>query len=233
MTPKKYVCEELTGEFVKYWKQIGQDNGQGLETVQLNALKRWNAFRSRSPKSIEENALPLDFLFGTFDDYFFLGALRPYTDVDWAEDTPANSNWAGMTKSKKDGAPTAPPAIRIEIKRLPSQRRARWTRRLVQDALDTLLHEMIHAFIMLYAALPVEPSECYRRTAQTEGLTGHGPCWVEIAAAVAAEADRSLVGFWEKWELGIADSEFQEMEALREWRGREGVGGVREELRGA
>ena len=222
VTPTKYVCEELTGEFVKYWTKIREAEGEGLEEIQLNALRRWHDFRSRFRTSMEENALPLDLLFGIFDDYFFLGALRQYTDVVCAENTPADSDWVGIARWKRACEPLAPPTVRIEIKRLPSQFLARWTRQLVQDFLDTLLHEMIHAFLMLYSASPADPLESHRRAVETEGLTGHGPCWVKVAAAVAAEADRSLVGFRERWELGIASSRLEEREALREWLGCEG-----------
>lgn len=211
VVPPRYVCEELTTEFANYWTKIQEDDNEGLEEIQLSALIRWHAFRFKFGKSTEEQPLPLDFFVDIFDDYFFLGALRQYIKVKLADDTPANSGWVGITKRKESCISSATREIQIEVKRQPNQL---WTHKLVQEYLDTLLHEMIHAFLILYSA-PVASQGCHHRTVETEGLTGHGPCWVKVAAAVAAEADRSLGVLWHKWDLGIASARLSEEGALR------------------
>ena len=108
----------------------------------------------------------------------------------------------------------------MEVKRPPDRRL--WTRKLIQDVVDTLLHEMTHAFLMIYAVF-VPSSGAKRTSMETEGLTGHGPRWVTVAVAVAAEADRSLGGEWDRWDLEIAEARFEEREALRRSYCREGL----------
>lgn len=212
--PTKYVCEELASEFARYWTRIRENDGEGIEEIQRDALTRWHAFQFNFGEEIEQNPLPLDFLVEVFDDYFFLGSVRQYIKVSIADASPANSTWVGLTQSKNRDSLTEPPEIQIQLKRLPNQL---WTRQLIQEVLDTLLHEMSHAFLMTYSTTAEYLGNWpYRKIAQTEGLTGHGPCWVKVAAAIAAEADRSLGGCWDKWELKIADSCNMEREALRE-----------------
>lgn len=212
--PTKYVCEELASEYARYWTRIREDGGEGLEETQLDALTRWHAFRFDIGEEIEQHPLPLDFFVEVFDDYFFLGSVRQYIKVEIADASPANSTWAGLTTSKNRDSLSDPPEIQIQLKRLPNQL---WTRQLIQEFLDTLLHEMVHAFLMTYSSTAEYMGKWpYRRIAETEGVTGHGPCWVKVAAAIAAEADRSLGGCWDKWELKIADSCYLEREALRQ-----------------
>ena len=212
--PTKYVCEELVAEYANFWTKIREEGGEGLEEVQKDALARWHACRFQLGVCTETYPLPLDFLVDVFDDYFFLGSLRRYVTVLVTDETRANSAWVGLTTSKGKGIPSGPPQIQIELKRPPNQL---WTRELVQDFLDTLLHEMSHAFLMIHSSpggyLGNWP---WRRVVETEGLTGHGPCWVKVAEAIAAEADRALGGVWDKWDLKIADSCCLEREALRE-----------------
>lgn len=217
--PTRYICEELTSEFANYWTQIQDHNGEGLQQTQLDALTCWHAFQFKFGRCTEQYPLPLDLFVGIFDDHFFLGALRQYTIVEWVDVQPANSAWAGITKRNRKVLSSEPPEIRIQVKRLPGRL---WTHELVQEYLDTLLHEMTHAFLMIYSA-PADTLGGYRRVLETEGLTGHGPCWVKFATAVAAEADRSLGGLWGKWDLGISDAYLSEREAWEEFHDRKGL----------
>ena len=149
VVPTKYVCEELTGEFAEYWKTIQKDDGNGLEVIQLNALARWHAFPFKIGKRTEEYALPHDFFAEIFHDYFFLGSLRQYIKVELVDEMPANSDWKGISKRKGQHVFSGPPEVQIEIKRPPNQL---WTKELIQEHLDTLLHEMAHAFLMIYSS---------------------------------------------------------------------------------
>lgn len=72
----KYVCEELAGEYAKYWAKIREEHGEGLEEIQRNALNCWHAFWFNFGERTEQPSLPLDFVVEVFDDYFFLGSLR-------------------------------------------------------------------------------------------------------------------------------------------------------------
>ena len=213
--PIKYVCEDLASEYAKYWTGIQEDGIEGLEEIQSDALTRWHAFQFNLGGNIKQDPLPLDFFVTAFDDYFFLGSLGQYIKVRVADESPTNSNWVGLTTSRNRYTLSGPPEIQIELKRLPDQL---WTRELIQEFLDTLLHEMSHAFLMIYSTPAGYLGSCHRRIVETEGLTGHGPCWVKVAAAIAAEADRSLGGCWDKWDLKIADSCCLEREAVRESR---------------
>ena len=202
--PTKYACEELATEFAKYWTDIREGNGEGLQEIQRGALERWHAVRFELGISTEQHPLLLDFFVDVFDDYFFLGSLRQYLTVKIVDGSFANPSWAGLTKGAKRSILSGSPEVQIKLKRLPDQL---WTRELIQDFLDTLLHEMSHAFLMIYTSPVGDSGRCeYRRVVETEGLTGHGPCWVKVAGAVAAEADRSLGRVWDKWELKIGKS---------------------------
>lgn len=226
--PTTYMCEELTSEFANYWAKIQEDDGEGLEEIQLKTLNRWHDFRFNFGRSTDDYPLPLDFFVEIFDDHFFFSSLRQYTVVKLVNDTTANSGWVGRTKKKRRHVSSGPPEILIELKRLSKQL---WTRERIQEFLDTLLHEMTHAFLMIYGALEGF-SECYpyRRIVETEGLTGHGPYWIKVAAAVAMEADRALGGLWHKWDLGIANARLSEREALRKLHDRKGLDMTGEEL---
>ncbi len=212
--PTKYICEELAREFSKYWTEMGENNGEGLDKIQMDALARWHAFQFDLDKCSATYPLPLDFFVKVFDDYFFLGSLHQYLTVSFTPETPSNSAWVGLTRLQTPHSLFRPPEIQIQLKPPPLQP---WTRDLIQDLLDTLLHEMSHAFLLVYST-PGRYLERwrYRRLVETEGVTGHGPCWVKIASAVAAEADRALGELWDKWELKIVDSCELEEEALGE-----------------
>ena len=190
-TPPRYVCDELTSEFVKYWRNIQEENGEELVQIQVDALKRWCALQ-RGLQEKEEAAFPLEFCFQIFDDYLFLGSLGHYTKVKWVPDTPANSHWDGFTNIDRQNIFSRQLKIRIMVKR-----------QNVWDNINTLLHEMVHAFLMIYSVYTVD----------TEGITGHGPCWVEVAVAIAAEANRSFGGWCDPWDLGIRESYHSEVEA--------------------
>ncbi len=215
VVPIKFVCEELTSEFAKYWKTVQEDDGKGLEGIQLNALDRWHAFQFKFGESTENHPLPHDFFVEMFDDYFFLGSLRQYIEIEMVDETPENSDWKGISKSKRQRVFSGRPEIQIEVKRPPNQL---WNRNLTQEFLDTLLHEMAHALLMIYSSTAEFIGNWhYPRVVETEGLTGHGPCWVRVAAAIAAEADRVLGGQWDRWDLGIANACVSEREAIRSW----------------
>ena len=204
--PSKYACEDLTDEFVKYWTKMPEMGEAGLDQVQIDALTLWRASQTERREVIDGYAFPLDFYFEIFDDYFFLGSLRPYTNVVWAQNTLANIDWVGFTKIRSSFMTPGPLEVLIQIKRLDHHKLR--NREVVAECLDTLLHEMIHAFFMIYSVGDVE----------TEGLTGHGKCWVRVACVVAKEANRSFGEVWDRWELGIANARLVEGRALRELR---------------
>lgn len=127
--PNKYVCEELAGEYAKYRAKIREDNGEGLEEIQRNALNCWHAFWFDFVERIEQPSSPLEFFVGVFDGYFFLGSSRPYIKVKLADESPANWTWVGLTTSKDQCMLSGPPEIQIELKRLPIQV---WTREVLR-----------------------------------------------------------------------------------------------------
>ena len=218
VVPEGYAIEELTSEFVKFWAKIKEDDGDGLEDIQKFALERWHALRFEWRKSIAAYPIPLDSFFEIFDDYFFLGSLRPYTEVMWMEDTQENLYWAGTTKSKTRNTSSEPPHMEIRLKPPVSKL---WGRAATQFLLATLLHEMTHAFLRIYRG-PEKLLGINRKIAETSGLTGHGPCWVKVATAIAEEADRALGGSWQWWDLGVRMSRAEEWKALGKWHGYRG-----------
>ena len=203
--PSKYACEDLTTEFVKYWTKLPEMGETELDQVQIDALMRWRGSQTDRREAKEGYAFPLDFYFEIFDDYFFLGSLRQYTKVLWAYNTPANIEWVGHTKTKSSFMTPGPLEVLIQVKRQDHRLR---DREIVGECLDTLLHEMIHAFFMIYSVSAME----------TEGLTGHGEFWVRVATVIAAEANRSFGEVWDQWELGIANARLVERKALTDLR---------------
>ena len=203
--PSRYACEDLTSEFVKYWTRLHERSEAELDQIQIDALMRWRASRTDHREEKEGYAFPLDFYFELFDDYFFLGSLRQYTKVAWAHNTPANVEWVGFTQINRRSMTPGPLEILIQVKRQDDQL---LNREIIRECLDTLLHEMIHAFFMIYSVSARE----------TEGLTGHGLCWVQVATVIAAEANRSFGELWDKWELGIANARLLERKVFRELR---------------
>ena len=195
----KILGEELTNEYVLYWARIQEDNAEGLVQIQVDALERWGALQIALEKDKEEAEFPLEVCFKIFDDYFFLGSLSQYTKVKWARDTLANSHWDGLTNIHRQTILSRQPRLHIAIKRRNDMRGIA----ALRENMDTLLHEMVHAFLMIYSV----------RTVDIEGITGHGPCWVKVAAAIAAEANRSFGGWCEPWDLGIMESCCSEVEA--------------------
>ena len=179
-----------------------------LDQVQRDALMRWRANETERRREKEGYTFPLDFYFEIFDDYFFLGSLRQYTKVAWAHNTPANIDWVGLTKVNSRFVTPGPLEILIQVKRQDDQLR---NREIVGECLDTLLHEMVHAFFTIYSVSAMEIME-------TVGLTGHGECWVRVATVIAAEANRSFGESWDQWELGIADARLLEEKTLRRLR---------------
>ena len=217
VVPEGYAIEELTSEFVKFWAKIKEDNGDGLEKIQKSALKRWHALRFEWTKRVDAYPIPLDSFVEIFDDYFFLGSLRPYTEVRFVDDTQANLFSAGSTRKRR----MSPGQIHIEI-RLKRPVSKLLGRASTQFLLATLLHEMTHAFLDIYSS-PEEIPGCNRKIAETMGLTGHGPCWVKVAAAIEEEADRSLGRSWRMWDLGVRRSRSLEWKALKKWHGYRGM----------
>lgn len=221
VVPTIYVCEELAHEFAKYWRKIRHDDGEEkLDESQLNALARWHAFPFPLGKSTQHHPLPLDFFFDIFDDYFFLGSLRPYTAVEYVDRMP-HPGLRGLCTTYKHRMPSGgPPETRIRILRRKDSAPV-WSAEVVGGYLGTLLHELAHAFLDIHTLdrSPVEVVR-FRRQAETDGMTGHGPCWIEVAKAVQEEADRSFGGVQAGWDLNIKRARVNEKRAVGKWRDR-------------
>lgn len=83
----------------------------------------------------------------------------------------------------------------IFIKR-PLLHHAGWTKLLVKEVLQTLLHEMIHALFNVYECRCASCTTAENRAVNT-GVSGHGPNWRELGMAVQEEAERMFEGGWE------------------------------------
>jgi len=113
---------------------------------------------------------------GIFEDLFFFGSLADRCTISWATLGP---HILGQT-SLPPGASRCD--IELDIK---------FTRDSAFDTillLSTLIHEMCHAFLLIYAC---DVSGCREKRAHS-GETGHGSAWEAMAVAVDRTALRAF-----------------------------------------
>jgi len=123
--------------------------------------------------------------FHLFDDLFFEGNVGKFCEVALfkgfldSKRTRAMFDTLGKDNQREK---------RYEIRIHATTKVANQKKRLVHY-LGTLLHEMVHVFLQLYAC-----EECARKT-EGLGLTGHGWAWMEVATAVKdAVGKKGLLG---------------------------------------
>jgi hypothetical protein len=171
-------------DLVAWITQNSKRRGSGLDDHQRNALKAYSRFPARQRPKEEF----LRELFVIFDDLFFFGSLKNQCIVEY----PRKKIGQGPVGVAHNSLTTRKPIIKI-YKYEPSTRYSDnyW------EYASTLLHEMIHAFLMRYVRFsgtrkmfPVT-TKCL----QIEGRSGHGFAWQDIAYALEVAAnDPRLAG---------------------------------------
>lgn len=161
-----------------------------LKAQQIAALKRWSQSQSQShlDPNIWKEGLDLQFVFHFLADYYFCTPgreLSRFVTAQWTNYNPASASacqtkWSTTTTDNKH-------IIRIQRPN-PSQP---FTAQSARTIINTLLHEMAHAFLIRFAC-SCNSCSCEVTRCGTLGLTGHGPLWVRLCEAIEEEAERSF-----------------------------------------
>ena len=156
-----------------------------------------------------------------YDDYFFCGALHGRVDVVWVDDCPKKGYTVDAAGPRHRAT--------ISIKR-PGAEHTIWTRRLVRESLQTLLHEMIHALFNVYECRCAACTTVEHQASNT-GVpgSGHGSNWRELGQAVQEEAEKMFGGFDERWDLDVgrwSGSHVEEVRTVLEMRKEGRIGAV-------
>ncbi|RDL40276.1 uncharacterized protein BP5553_00255 [Venustampulla echinocandica] len=127
--------------------------------------------------------------FHLFDDMYFFGSLAPRCDIILAPEEAKDLGYNGKHESykmwniKRNNFICIRPYRRkrseITLYRRETETPFRWQR--LHMYLGTLLHEMTHAFFMLWAC---KHKDCGAGTWEKMGLYGHGCLWQDIALAL-------------------------------------------------
>lgn len=193
LRPSGHQPEELVNMLVLHSRK----RGSHLDSDQRNALKLFSKIPDhRRPK--EEFITKFFFV---FDELFFFRSLRKYCYIEYSDRDWRNKQYNGYSKIAGKG--------QIIIRML-AYEEAGNSLAIWWDYASTLLHEMVHAFLLRWshphlALLP--------KSLEGQGRTGHGFAWQDISFALESAAnDPTLTGM--KLDL---DREFGLRVELREW----------------
>lgn len=240
MRRKRYPVQDLAIDYLAFWDSRKE---QGLQKIQEEALVRWRSLEFvEIGTDVSEDPFPLGVCLSIFDDLFFLGALSRYTKAGWTSQIPRPTAWMRICRkirakiwmqskqrSKKCNCETIglatlvspldllwwPETVRIEMLRQTPKAPQVWTKEDIAVLLGILLHEMAHSFIQLYSC-PVEGYLSSQKLVESDGWTGHGPAWQDIAATIEKKANGFLGERFGTWNLYISIAQAHEAEAVRE-----------------
>lgn len=166
--------------------------------LQVRAHEEWKSWSKSLDK---EQLLQVDDVhpvFIIFDKFFFAGCLCEHTDLIW-ESAKETDTFEGYCEIQGRRA-------KIVLREYPLQM---GDRSGIQYLLSTLLHEMCHAFILLFAC---KCGTCYEKHLSLVGLSGHGSTWSIAATAIQVEADRSFRIAKDSYDLGVGVAQAEEHE---------------------
>ena len=211
----KDVADGVRGLFIGGIRDGDKVSLLDLADVQRKALKSWEGVTFPLGKRTTTH-FALEPVFDIFDDYFFCGSLHGRIDIVWTDILPT-AEQKGYTS---DAAGSLHRAT-IFIKRPHAEFRT-WTKRLVNEVLQTLLHEMIHAVFNVYECrcCTCMMRENHARNTGVSG-SGHGPVWRDLGQAVQQEANKMFLRDGEGWDLDVerwGGSHVRELRAILELR---------------
>ncbi|KAL9074115.1 MAG: hypothetical protein Q9161_002525 [Pseudevernia consocians] len=220
----KDIADGIRGLFTGGIRQNDPISSLDLSTLQRTALIDWEHASAPIGKRTT-TPFALAPIFHIFDRYYFCGALRDRVDVSWTPDTLRGADRKFYTTdAASSGGSLHRAAIFIQRPRAGIKT---WTKQLVKETLQTLLHEMVHAVFAVYEC---RCGTCARvdNRARNTGVSGsgHGPVWRELGQAVQEEANRmfDFGGDGGRWDLDVGrwgGSHVGEVRAILEMR-REG-----------
>lgn len=198
LKPGQHKLEDLARVAVKNSK----NRGNSLTSMQKEALKE--AGKSIPANNVSTRDIIL-FYEPIFDKLFFFGSLKGRLNIT------ASGKW---TFSEGNYGWTAPKTRRPDMAKIVINTLAPGTQKRVLDHMGTLIHEMIHAFILIYALPQYTYNMAYQNFAN-DGYTGHGVAWHDIAYALEkAVTDPTLWGV--KLWLGRDNSMQAELRAAQQ-----------------
>lgn len=190
------------------------DNVIGNQLYLFNrrlARQRWIDWYGSLPVHASGNPFQLPLQFGLLYDYLFDGTVRGLVRVQWlkyntkahlygyTEDDPKNQPFGALINVyKRPGAKNNSEGI----------------------VLGKLLHEMVHAVFSVFGCRCAH-CNCELNVPFADGLSGHGPPFMELARAVEKEANREFPLGQGSWDLNVADggiSPSLELDTLEESR---------------
>ncbi|KAG8533351.1 uncharacterized protein KY384_002134 [Bacidia gigantensis] len=143
--------------------------------------------------------------FVLFDKTFFRGLLTnsQRVNLEVVTEDAGEGEWLGHTVVSDKLSSNTQATIRVRKLR----RKDFNPRHILQCLLETLLHEMVHAVLELFACC-CRVCFCKRNLLATVGLRGHGPTWIRLGKALQDTLNRNLpnVMFF-PWTIYCAPSE--------------------------
>lgn len=185
--------------------------------IKKSALERWNALLPallEGPK-IRESKFDLQTIYHLLDDFLFLKALQDLCAVEWVGDM-----LEGFGR-RKIGWVIRETNIRGPRMRIRMVRPSPEIPRTVHNVLCVLMHEMCHA--LLFLACECSVCDCELNMMNGWGITGHGPAWQRVRAAVQETSNLYLNGFSEPFLLSRASEPDLRLEAKARLRMLEGL----------
>ncbi|KAL2050264.1 hypothetical protein ABVK25_009491 [Lepraria finkii] len=126
LQPRSYHSSDLVdGSIRLFGKGFADLNEKGVYRpigMQEKALERWNQSNFQLNEGTNED-FPLQLVLEIFDNYFFCGALRKYTDVVWTDENSDHPSYGHISD-----LPESPSHVLIHIVRPPSRT---WTHQLL------------------------------------------------------------------------------------------------------
>lgn len=174
-----------------------------MTDVQRHALERFDSRSWWGKYGLQEKGIDLPCLVDIFDDFFFCGTLKDKVRIAWVE-WYADMPYKGLTMDD----PNNPDHALIWIATLGTG--YPWSKVNAKSLIGTLLHEMVLAFLRVFACCCCSCS-CAVSGDNARGFHGHGAAFIRLATAVEEEANLSLRPFtkyhWEPhWDLAIDSS---------------------------
>ena len=174
--------QHKTADLLTIIEQFSSREPNAMTTRQKAALKSFEQWLG--PINVKRSKTKLIKYCKTLDQILFAGSLGRFTDVQFEPD---------MDQSRKLGYTSLPgtdasgkPLLNIRISALTIAGN-------IDDdgaeVLEVLLHEMIHAFLMLFHCHCVD---CLKESATEIGYTGHGKTWEKMANQIQQAASAKL-----------------------------------------
>ena len=205
--PCQHSTYDLIGTIAKYsYAMVNSDveDMRARQQLTLTSFKPWDG-----PIDVTKSKARLQGYFRTLDKVLFAGSLKPYTVVNFSTKLDASESLG--TTSLDSESTVNEPRVYIKISTKLETFDAAAPDRQGRAILETLLHEMVHAFLILFHC---HCSGCLAEHITAIGITGHGDAF----ATLAEEISQFTCKYLDDLEIpGIEDDVQEELKALRKY----------------